>query len=237
MQMHARVCRLYQRGECLLGGQCPLQHTALQTADGSLDSTRLPASDCSSAKGSENGTSNSGGHSWADMSEELWRITAPAPQAPQQPGDFVGGRLGQPRGLPEHLEDGLPSFSDRVASIPEFLPSEAARAPPHAPRDDAQDRAPKSKTAIRRRQRKMTERWTVMRELNGATSMPVAEALQGMPPDCQLPPASLRPRIGSASPERPPAPPPTPRWQRRRDDHDQDDSGDDGPVESTKVSL
>lgn len=228
----------------MLGAECPLLHTALQTApqtaDGSLESTCLPASDSSSSvKGSENGASNSGSRSWADLSEELWRNAGPLTQAPQQPHDPVA----QPSGLPARLEgppgrgDELPSFSGRIASIPEFLPSEAARAPPHAPGDDAPGRAPKSRAAIRRRQRKLTERWTVMKEMNNAASMRVAEALQEMPLDCHLPPASLLPRTGSASPRRPPGPPPTPRWQRRRDDHDQDDSGDDGPLESTKVSL
>ena len=47
--------------------------------------------------------------------------------------------------------NGLPSFSDRIASIPEFLPGEAGGALPHESRDDAEDHASQSSATGRQR--------------------------------------------------------------------------------------
>lgn len=255
--MHASVCRLYQNGECKRGRECPLLH-ALPLTRPPAAATAAAAASCqqerdditsegASVESSENWTSSSGSRSWADMSEDMWFRGAGPPgrwhstEAGGRPGG-PGGPASRPEGPPD-VGGEFPSFSDRVESIPEFLPHVAGH-PAHEFGDDAEGQAHKSKSAIRRRQRQMTEKWAAMKEVNSATSLPVVQALQGM---STRPPLTLHaPRTESASPERPAPPTPSPRRPRRRgDDNDQDDSGDDQDdhrrggrgEKSTKVSL
>ncbi|CAK0829348.1 unnamed protein product [Prorocentrum cordatum] len=223
-RLDANYCRPYQRGCCLRGRECPMLHAVHLTTGAAPAHPAKPDNSEGDSSGEDNWTSSSGSRSWADMSEGLWAVqpaglpgTRPAAEPPRA---WSAGAASS--------RDELPSFNERIANIPEFMPSESREN--HAAGDSH-----KSKSAIRRKQRQITKKWSAMMELNNTMALPVARALSGMP--SSLPPAQHSPRTESASPERPPAPAPSPRL-RRMDDHDPGDSCDDGlAFENTKVSL
>ncbi|CAK0800663.1 unnamed protein product, partial [Prorocentrum cordatum] len=225
LQLPGRYCRAYVKGGCSRGSQCPLLHGLHLTAPPAWDS-----SDDTSDKGSgsEHQTSSSSSRNWADMSDDLWTVQ-PALPTGQHAAEPPRARAG-PAG------DELPSFRERLPNFPEFLPREAGGALACRARDDAHGRDRQSRSAIRRRQRQLGEKWAAMRRLNDATSQPAWYALAGMPP-C-LPPPQHAPRTESSSPSRPPAPATSPRRARRKKCHDADDSDDGGSdPENTKVSV
>ncbi|CAK0861650.1 unnamed protein product [Prorocentrum cordatum] len=263
-------CRAFQAGLCQRGGDCPLMHQlpagdSSTTADASYrpsassglsDAGQLEGQDSQDNESSWSWSWTSSGassesRSWADLSEELWG-TAPATAArangtwPSQPPGAGGKPSGwapsapsaAARPVPPGPDDGFPSFSDRNPNIPEFIPSEAASLGGAA---SAQPRVPKSKSAARRKQRMVMEKWVVMKAKNGATAAEMVEAacIALSRPQAQT---SHEPRTESASPPRPLVPPTSPRKQRRsrEDGNDSDDSGDDRGERAfvnTKVSL
>lgn len=259
-------CRLFRVGLCTRGADCPLLHVEPAEAPSTVSkdfSTGSPApSDAGTPDGQDNhdsqsrwswswtSSASSESRSWADLSEELWFSAAPAgtpagrangagPSQPPGAGGRPGGWAPSAPGAvaPPDVAGGLPSFSGRVTNIPEFLPGEAvpAAAPQGGPR------GPKSKSATRRRQRMVMEKWVTMKAKNGAVAAEMVEAAC-IAVSGPLAHTQREPRTESASPPRPLVPPTSPRKQKRgnRDDHDSDDSGDDGgdgAVVSTKVSL
>ncbi|CAK0805925.1 unnamed protein product [Prorocentrum cordatum] len=222
------VCRKWQRGACSRE-QCPLLH-ALPPQPCLSERQDVASQAAPLESSSESWTQSSSSRSWADMSEDLWAIAGPLGrwQTPEAPATRTAGAGSS--------HDELPSFLDRIAIFPEWFPTEGGGSLPREFGDDMDGHNHKSKSAMRRRQRKMSNKWSAMKELNNATSAPVLRVLNSMPP--QLPPVQHAPRTESASPQRPLAPAPSPRRPRRIDQNDPDDSGDGGlDVKNTKISL
>jgi len=177
------------------------------------------------------------------LSEELWA-------APRQPGGPKVPAVSQPG------QSDLPTFSERLKDVPEFwceAPHWLDPDPPQwraRPGDSDQDEekaAPKSRSATRRRQRQVLQKWIQMNRKNNDSSRPVIEAIcKWSPCTSQLPPARRGKHSENMLP--PPPPPPSPRKQKRRSDCDAEDgSGDEaedadsasaqGFPTGTKVSL
>ncbi|CAK0875746.1 unnamed protein product [Prorocentrum cordatum] len=200
-------------------------------------------------------TSSSGSRSWADQSEELWGGAQAHAQAapPFGGGGEVSSAAGRRLVQATRLQTGgssagfsgpwasipagggeLPVFNNRVSGIPEFIPGVSTLAPS---KDAEAQQEPKSKSAARRKQRTMMEKWTEMKARNSATSLPVVEFLSNWKVYAPPPQTRREPRTESASPRRPAAPPASPRKQRQKHEQDPDDSGNEGGFQNTKVSL
>lgn len=248
-------CRLFQSGTCWRGEECPLMHSwpaevsttasrDLSSTSGSTPSNLGLLLDGHDSQDDQNHwgwswTSSASSESWssADLSEDS-RATVWTPL--RQPPSVGGRASGQAvaalgAAAPQSPASGLPSFSGRITHVPEFTPSEdCPKASPQEP-----PAPPKSKSAARRRQRMLMEKWVTIR--NGAAAAELVEAA------CRAlsrprPPPQCKPRTQSASPPRPGVSPASPQKHGRscRDKNDSDDSGDDGggsAIVCTKLSL
>lgn len=233
MSLTGNYCSAFRSGKCTRGNKCPLRHSH---ADGGAGTAHVrdsasPARTDSSASADSSWTWTSSSKSWADWSEELW---ASLPQS-GGPKFLPVSRLGQSE---------LPTFSQRLKDVPEFWceaphwldPNPPPRAVP-GDSDQDEEKAPKSKAAIRRRQRQVLERWVVMKNKNNDMSRPVLEAIcKWSPCSSQLPPArrGRGRRSDDASP--PPPPPPSPRKQRRNRDCDEEGGSGDEAEDADMLS-
>jgi len=131
------------------------------------------------------------------------------------------------RESPDVSGDGeLPRFDARV-DIPEFIPGLTA--------DDGHlDKAPLSKSAKRRRERKLAEKRRDMRRSNESILGPIVEAMRSLSRPCidearrQRPAGRARGPPGAATSPRLPVPPTTPRWKVNRNKMNAGDGEGDG---------
>ncbi|CAK0832408.1 unnamed protein product, partial [Prorocentrum cordatum] len=113
-KLGARCCRLYQRGCCLRGRECPMLHAVHLTTGAAPAHPGKPDNSESDSSREDNWTSSSCSRSWADMSEGLCAV-----QPAEPPRAWSTGAASSC--------DELPSFDERIAYIPEFMPSESLR--------------------------------------------------------------------------------------------------------------
>jgi len=110
----------------------------------------------------------------------------------------------------------LPNFNDRL-EIPEYLPGVHRYRAPKAPERDAL-----SRSAKRRRDRKLAGKRSGLMRANWATTEPMVMALTARLAQLRLPEKGMPclhlscPRSMSQSPPRPPPPPPTWRFKPDR---------------------
>lgn len=251
-----QVCQAWQRGCCYNGNSCLFRHSpnpcavviehssivssSRSWADGSWsrqsqDCGSDPLPDALGARLGEAGQE-------ADVKHWVWGSSASSsvsvashssqPSASKRrqdspPEDRGTARDGDEleRESPDVSGDAdLPRFDDRVG-IPEFFPDLAA--------DGGQlDKIPLSKSAKRRRERKLAEKRRDMRTSNESMLGPIVEAMGSLSPSCI---DEARQRLcsscrspGPAPSPRVPVPPPTPRWKVNRIKLDAEDGEGDG---------